>query len=193
MRSRNGTPQTRPWTPRPGSPDWWRSVLAEVKQRAERSDLPILPAAIAQVTVDASPDEAFRIFTEEIGLWWRRGTPYWNDAERGLTIRIEPRVGGRWIEVYDLDTETGYEVGRVTSWEPGRRFAMTWTQIGWPDGVNTDLEVAFEPDGERTVVTLTQTGFERVGAAGEEERGGYSSGWREVLGWFADRVNAPAG
>jgi uncharacterized protein YndB with AHSA1/START domain len=192
MRSRNGRRQPQPWTPLPGSPEWWRTVLASVKERAERSDVPIIQAATAQVPVDATPDEAFRIFTEEIGLWWRRGTPYWNDAERGLTIRLEPGVGGRFIEVYDLDTETGFEVGRVTAWEPGRRLAFTWSCVGWPEGVKTDVEVIFEPEGEKTVVTLRHSGFERLGPDGEQLMAGYDGGWKEVVGWFAERINAPA-
>jgi uncharacterized protein YndB with AHSA1/START domain len=84
-------------------------------------------AARAEVVVDVSPVQAFQIFTDEIGLWWRRDTPYWNDPERGLAIRIEPRVGGRFLEVYDLESETGLEVGRVTAREPGERLALTWT------------------------------------------------------------------
>jgi uncharacterized protein YndB with AHSA1/START domain len=148
-----------------------------------------IPAATAEVHVDASPDDAFRIFTDEIGIWWRRGTRYWNDPERGMSLRIEPGVGGRFVEVYDLESGIGMEVGRVTAWEPGRRFAMTWTQVGWPPDVVTDIEVTFEPVGDQTVVRLEQTGFERVGAEAAELREGYSLGWKEVLGWFAERVN----
>jgi hypothetical protein len=73
---------------------WWDSFLASFKRYAEREAMATLPAATAEVTVDASPEEAFRIFTEEIGLWWRRGTPYWNDRERGLSVRIEPGWAG---------------------------------------------------------------------------------------------------
>lgn len=149
--------------------------------------MPTLPAAIAEVVVDAPPDEAFRIFTDEVGLWW--GTPYWNDAERGLSIRIEPHLGGRFMEVYDLDTGTGFEVGRVTKWEPGRRFAMTWSEVSWPEGTTTDVEVTFEPSSDGTRVRLEQTGFERAGAGAAGMRDGYSAGWQEVLGWFAERVN----
>jgi uncharacterized protein YndB with AHSA1/START domain len=145
-------------------------------------------AARAEIVVDASPAEAFRIFTDEIGLWWRRDTPYWNDPERGLAIRIEPRLGGRFLEVYDLDAGTGLEVGRVTAWEPGARLALTWTQVGWPEGVSTDLEVTFEPAGGGTRVRLEQTGFERVPDA-ERFVPGYDAGWKEVLGWFAERVD----
>ena len=145
-------------------------------------------AAIAEVVVNASPDDAFAIFTDEIGLWWRRDTPYWNDPERGLTVRLEPFVGGRFMEIYDLETAEGFEVGRVTAWEPGERVAFTWTQVGWPEDASTDVEISFKQVGGGTRVRLEQTGFERVGPEGESFRERYSSGWREVLGWFAERA-----
>ena len=43
-------------------------------------------------------------------------------------------------------------------WHP-----LTWTQVGWPEGVATDVELSFEPAGEGTLVRLEQTGFERLG------------------------------
>lgn len=156
------------------------------------SDMAARPAARAEVVVDAAPEEAFRIFTDEIGLWWRRNTPYWNDGERGLYIRLEPGVGGRFIEVYDPETDTGFEAGRVTAWEPGERLGLTWTQVGWPDGVSTDIEVTFEAAGHGTLVRIAQTGFERVGTGAEEFRAGYQSGWNEILGWFAERAVRPS-
>lgn len=142
--------------------------------------------ARAEVTVDASPEQAFALFTEEIGLWWRRDTHYWNDRDRGLSIRIEPWVGGRFIEVYDLDAGSGLEVGRVTEWEPGHRLGLTWTQIGWPDDVSTELKITFD-DAELggTVVRLEHSGFERVPDA-SGFISGYESGWNEVLGWFGE-------
>jgi hypothetical protein len=90
--SRNGGRPATPWARGPSHPDWWDAVLGSYKRYAERERMPTLPAATAEVTVDASPEEAFRIFTDEIGLWWRRNTPYWNDAERGLSVRIEPAM-----------------------------------------------------------------------------------------------------
>jgi uncharacterized protein YndB with AHSA1/START domain len=117
----------------------------------------------------------------------RRDTPYWNDPVRGLTIQIEPRVGGRFLEVYDLESGVGLEVGRVTVWEPGERLCLTWTQVGWPPGVSTDVHVSFEPVDGGTRVRLEQTGFERVPGS-ETYLPGYDAGWKEVLGWFAERV-----
>ncbi len=145
-------------------------------------------AARAQVTVPASPEDAFRLFTEDIGLWWRRDTPYWNDRDRGMSVRIEPGVNGRFIEVYDLQSGSGMEVGRVTAWEPGRRLELTWTQAGWPQGSSTDLEITFEPgDDGGTLVRLEHRGFERVPRA-IDFIAGYDAGWKEVLGWYAGHV-----
>lgn len=82
------------------------------------------------------------------------------------------------------------EVGRVTAWEPGRRLALTWTQVGWPEGASTQLEIAFEPaSGGGTTVRLEHTGFERVPGA-IDFISGYDAGWKEVLGWFAEHANA---
>ena len=150
-------------------------------------------AARAEVTVPAPPAEAFALFTEDIGLWWRRDTPYWNDRERGLSIRIEPGVGGRFIEVHDVESGSGMEVGRVTAWEPGRRLALTWTQAGWPEGATTDLDITFEPAGDgATRVRLEHSGFERVPGA-LDFIAGYDAGWKEVLGWFAEHAGPPRG
>jgi uncharacterized protein YndB with AHSA1/START domain len=145
--------------------------------------------AQAEVVVDATPDEAFQIFVDEIGFWWRQHTPYWNDPDRGLYVRLESGVGGRFLEVYDADTHTGFEVGRVTVWEPGERLGLTWTQVGWAEGVATDIEVTFEPVPEGTRVRLEQTGFERVPDA-DRSRAGYDAGWKELLGWYAERTKA---
>jgi uncharacterized protein YndB with AHSA1/START domain len=145
--------------------------------------------ASAQVVVDAAPEDAFRLFVDEISLWWRPHTRYWNDPERGLHIRIEPGVGGRFLEVYDAETGEGFEAGRVTAWEPGRRLGMTWTQVGWPPGVTTDIEVTFEPAADGTVVRLEHSGFERVPDA-DRSLAGYDSGWKELLSWYAERQEA---
>ena len=141
----------------------------------------------AEVTVKASPKDAFALFTDDIGLWWRRDTPYWNDRDRGVSIRLEPGVGGRFIEVYDLETGSGMEVGHVTVWEPGRRLALTWTQVGWPHGASTEVDITFEPVADGTRVQLEHTGFERVEGA-VDFLAGYDAGWKEILGWFAEHL-----
>jgi uncharacterized protein YndB with AHSA1/START domain len=142
-------------------------------------------AAVAEVVVEAGPEDAFRLFTEEVGLWWRRDTPYWNDRERGQSIVIEPGVGGRFLEVYDAEAGTGFEVGRVTRWEPGARLELTWTQANWPEDVVTGLDITFAPVAGGTRVRLAHTGFDRV-PGGDDFRAGYAGGWKAILGWFAE-------
>jgi uncharacterized protein YndB with AHSA1/START domain len=193
LSSRNGLRKHAPWSPGPADQEWWDAALDSYRRRAERRAVPTLPAATAEVAVEASPEDAFRLFTEEIGIWWRRDTPYWNDRDRGLSVRIEPGVGGRFMEVYDLDAGTGFEVGRVTAWEPGRRLALTWTQVGWPADVATDLEITFEPAGEGTLVRVEHTGFERVGPDAHRCGEGYAAGWQQVLGFFAETINRKEG
>lgn len=193
MTSANGYCSERPRPIDAPGNDWWDRALRSFKRYAEGGAMATRPAARAEVVVNASPDEAFRIFTDEIGIWWRTNTRYWNDVERGLSVRVEPGIGGRFIEVYDLESDVGFEVGRVTAWEPGRRLALTWTQVGWPEGTSTDLEITFQPVDDGTLVQLEQTGFERLGAGGVGFRAGYEGGWREVLSWFAERANERRG
>jgi uncharacterized protein YndB with AHSA1/START domain len=189
MTTTNGhRPLSLPWGfPAPS----WDGGLSSFKSYAEGVGMAARQAARAEVTVEASPEEAFALFTEDIGLWWRRDTPYWNDRERGLSVRIEPGEGGRFIEVYELETGSGMEVGRVTAWEPGRRLALTWTQVGWPQGASTQLEITFEPVADGTRVRLQHTGFERVPGA-IDFIAGYDSGWKEVLGWYAEHASTHA-
>ena len=142
-------------------------------------------AATATVEVPCDPDTAFEIFTRDIGTWWKRGTYYWNDADRGLEYRLEPEVGGRLLEVYDLATGEGFEIGRVLAWEPGKRLVFTWRQGNWDPAQSTDVEVRFEPSGNGTLVTVEHGGWDRVPSAGRDQIEGYGDGWAELLGFYA--------
>jgi uncharacterized protein YndB with AHSA1/START domain len=139
--------------------------------------------ATASIEVACDPQKAFAIFTEDIGTWWRRGTHYWIDPERGLAMRFEPHVGGRLIEVYDAATGEGHEIGTVKAWEPGERLVFTWRIPTWPPGETTDVEVRFEstPTGSR--VTIEHRGWDQLGS---ERRDSYGSGWAELLGLYAE-------
>jgi uncharacterized protein YndB with AHSA1/START domain len=101
-------------------------------------------------------------------------------------MRFEPYVGGRFVEVYDDDGE-GFELGRVTAWEPGRKLGFTWTQSSWPEDAITDVEIAFEPVEEGTRLRLVHSGWEKVPRGADLARG-YGAGWGELLGWYAEAV-----
>jgi uncharacterized protein YndB with AHSA1/START domain len=149
-----------------------------------------MSAATASVEVPCDPATAFRIFTADIGTWWKRGTRYWNDSARGRELRLEPRVGGRLLEVRDLDTGEGFEIGRVRAWEPGRRLAFTWRQEDWPAAESTDVDVWFEPSERGTRVTVEHSGWERVRSVDPAVGEGYGQGWAELLGFYANATEA---
>lgn len=138
------------------------------------------------VEVAVDPHTAFAIFTDEIGRWWRPGPINWNDASRAVGIRIEPGVGGRWLEVYDQDTGEGFECGRITAWAPGERLVVRYQDAGHEiDG--TEVEVRFEPVEGGTRVTLEHRGWERVAAQiAAQKREIKRWGWANILGWYQE-------
>jgi uncharacterized protein YndB with AHSA1/START domain len=91
--------------------------------------------------------------------------------------------------VYDGATGEGFEIGRVTAWEPGRGVAYTWRQADWPPGEELEIEITFAPAGDRTLVTIAVRGWERLSGGAEIGRG-YGEGAKELLGWFADAAGA---
>ena len=146
--------------------------------------------ARAEIVVAVDPEKAFEAWTAGINNWWKLDSPFWMDKERRLGLRFEPEVGGRFIEVYDEETGEGYEIGRVTAWEPGHKLGYTWRQADWPEEAITDVTVTFEPVGNCTRVGVRHTGFEKLREAGVGWASGYNQGLRMLLDWFAEAVTA---
>jgi uncharacterized glyoxalase superfamily protein PhnB len=127
----------------------------------------------SEVEVAVSPDVAFKIFTEEMDLWWVRGPINFSNAGRVVEVRCEPGVGGRIGEVLD-DPVSGplSEKARITVWEPGARLC-------WQSSVDdVATEVRFEPAGSGTRVVV-----EHSIPAGGQDNGG--TAWSRVVPvWF---------
>jgi uncharacterized protein YndB with AHSA1/START domain len=117
-------------------------------------------ARTVEVAVD--PLTAFDVFTAEIDTWYVRGPWSWNDPDRAVGIRIEPGVGGRWLELWDEAGDEGFEIGRVQVWEPGRRLVMTYRSRWLPPEPSTEIEVRFDAVAEGTRVVLEHRGFDRL-------------------------------
>ena len=115
------------------------------------------------VQLSVAADEAFRAFTDDIDLWWRRGLPYRVAGNSPGVLRFEHEVGGRLYE--SIETESGariVETGRVTAWEPPRRLAFEWRAINFAPDDRTLVEVTFEPRGRGTLVTLRHSGWSAI-------------------------------
>jgi uncharacterized glyoxalase superfamily protein PhnB len=137
----------------------------------------------SEVEVPVDPDTAFVAFTEELDLWWVRGPINHWAGGRVLSMRCDPGVGGRLLEVYDDTTGDALELAVITAWEPGRRLA--WRSS--VDDVHT--EVLFEPVRAGTSVRV----IARIPPGGRD-RGGTS--WTRVVpkwfgAWCRQRETAP--
>ena len=117
----------------------------------------------SKVEVAVDPLTAFTAFTDELDLWWVRGPINAYDSGRLVTMRCEPGVGGRILEIYDPGTGDGLELARITGWEPGRHLA-------WQSSLDdVRIEVRFGPTPAGTIVELEATIPE-----GGQDKGGSS-------------------
>lgn len=124
------------------------------------------PGDQARVTalVRVEPVEAFRIFTQEIDLWWRRGLAYRVAGKRRGVICIEPEVGGRLFELFETcaGVERVIETGKVLAWEPPHRLVLEWRPVNFKPDEVTEVEVEFAPSPSGTQVTVTHRGWSRI-------------------------------
>ena len=143
---------------------------------------PITKSIIANRTIE----DAFRIFTEEIGTWWPVAK-YSLSEERAETTVIEPRVAGRLYE----RTRGGEELvwGVILVWDPPRRRVHTW-HVGRETA--TEVEVTFTAEENGTRVQLEHRYWERHGAEAAALRASYDGGWDVVLGRYAEATGAGA-
>ena len=148
------------------------------------------PIARAQVFVDPWPEQAFEIFIEEAGFGLRTVHWSWVQPEHGRYVRFRRGPAGRFAEVYDTVADDGWEIGRVTAWQPGARLALIWREVDWPEGASTDVDVGFEPLFGGTLVTVEHSGFERLGPRGVQSEVEYQVAWTHALGWVAARARA---
>jgi uncharacterized protein YndB with AHSA1/START domain len=129
------------------------------------STVPRGDQARASVSVGVEPAAAFRIFTEEIDRWWRRGSRYRVSGKGRGILHLEAGVGGRLFE--EVESRGGprvVETGRVTAWEPPARLVFEWRAVSFAPSESTEVEVTFDPAPSGTLVTVTHRGWSRIRA-----------------------------
>jgi len=150
------------------------------------------------VVVDAPVDEAFTVFTKDIGSWWP--TDHHILQAPLAAMVFEPRVGGH---VYDVGTD-GSEChwARVLAYESPTRVVFSWDitllwQVETDPARTSEVEVRFFPEGERrTRVELEHRHIDRHGDGWENMRDAVGSpeGWGSGLQHFVRRLeHSPVG
>ena len=145
------------------------------------------------ITVKASAERAFQVFTEGFNTWWPKSHHIGKSPMTKALIEGFP--GGRCYSEQEDGTDCPW--GEVLVWEPPTRFVMAWKITpNWqyePDADKaSEVEVWFtpEPDGS-TRVDLEHRYFERHGAGWEAMRTQVDSGmgWGALLEMYAAAVS----
>ena len=144
------------------------------------------------ISVKASQERAFRVFTEEIDTWWPR-THHIGKAPMKRQV-VEGRAGGRCYSEQVDGPECDW--GTVLVWDPPRRFVFAWQIDGqWqfvPEVERaSEVEVRFTPEpGGTTRVDLEHRHLARHAAEAEAIRKAVDSsgGWGALLELYAARV-----
>jgi uncharacterized protein YndB with AHSA1/START domain len=146
------------------------------------------------ITVAASQERAFEVFTAQLGSWWPKEF-HIGEADMADFI-VEPKVGGRWYELGVDGKEC--QTGQVLAFEPPDRLTLAWhLNENWqydPDPAHaSEVEVRFIAEGPTlTRVELDHRGFERHGAGADAVRGSVDNpqGWTYCLDLFAKEAAA---
>jgi uncharacterized protein YndB with AHSA1/START domain len=151
-------------------------------------------AVRASTVVDAPIDQAFSVFTDDIGSWW---SPNHHILEGELAEMVfEPRQGAC---IYDRATD-GSECrwARVLVYERPHRIVFSWDvspkwKLETDPAKTSEVEVRFvAEDVDRTRVELEHRNLERHGEGWEGVRAAVASpgGWPEGLESFRARAAA---
>lgn len=154
------------------------------------NDVQAIAPVRKSVSVKAPIAHAFDVFTSGLTRWWP--TTHGVSKKPIQKVLMEPRLGGRWLEIAEDGTET--PVATIIVWEPPHRFVMLW-QINaqWkPDtAMKSEVDVRFTAEGpEATRVELVHHKFETMGAeAGASMRRDVDGGWPGLLERFVEEAD----
>ena len=148
--------------------------------------------ASVSVGLAVAPAEAFRLFTEEIDAWWRRGRRFRNAPGDSGIVCIEPGVGGRMFESFSGEAgEQVVEMGRVRIWQPPQRLVFEWRAVNFAPHEHTEVEVLFEPTSRGTLVTVVHRGWSALRADHPVRHGLDVPAFIRMMGmWWGDLMTS---
>ena len=138
---------------------------------------------VVEFSVSATPDRAFRVWTEECARWWP--TSHCMSGQPGFAVVFEPRSGGRIYEV-GIDG-TQHDWGKVVVWDPPGRLRYSWHIFLDPDRATT-VDVTFVAKQGQTLVRLENSGFEVFGEGAGERAGRVGSAWTAITGEYTTAI-----
>jgi uncharacterized protein YciI len=140
-----------------------------------------LPPIHREVLVDAAPETAFAVFTEQITAWW----PLAELSVFGAGSTVSFTDGA--LTERSADGQAA-EWGTVPSWRPPEELSLTW-HPGRDGESASQVTVTFTPAGAQTLVVIEHAGWE-VFADPAAARAEYDHGWPEVLKLYQEFADA---
>ena len=138
-----------------------------------------IPPLVVTFEVAAPPAEAFDTWVSRAKMWWP-ATHTVSQAPQGISFGP-----GEGADIVETAADGARHVwGRITAWEPPHRLGYSW-HLFFDPAEATDVEVEFTPIDGGTRVTLTQTGWDRLGDEGVRRRERNTLGWGAVTSAFA--------
>jgi uncharacterized protein YndB with AHSA1/START domain len=154
-----------------------------------------VPASIlVAIRVPTTPERAFRVFTGEVGRWWRPNRLFQFVIDKQGVLAFEPGPSGRLVEAYE--DGSSFEIGRITDWQPPGLLAFTWRQATFSGDQQTHVRVRFEAVENGTRVTVEHIGWDSVPQE-HAARHGFPLGvfqqrhaewWQALLGSYQKRL-----
>ncbi|MBO3094565.1 SRPBCC domain-containing protein [Cellulomonas dongxiuzhuiae] len=123
------------------------------------------------VRVDAPPARVFEVLTREdlVARWF---------GQRASLPDL--RVGGTGTLGWDGEHDVPL---RIEAYDPPRRFAFAWPGCGGDLDPASELTATFTlvPDGTGTLLTVVETGFDRLGDERLRQLADHRDGWTAEL------------
>ena len=159
-----------------------------------QTEIPLTASApvVAEVVVNVPQHFAFEAFAKQ-GAWWPKDSHHIGKAP-AVDVIIEPKSGGRWMEIAADGTECPWAT--VLVYDPFGRMLFGWhLNAKWEFDADfvTEVEVTFTYEGpETTRVRVEHRNMERFGADAAMVSKAYASdnGWTGILKLYADNTSA---
>jgi uncharacterized protein YndB with AHSA1/START domain len=129
------------------------------------------------ITVQCTIEVAFKVWTEQITVWWPQGHSL--SGNPSPEVFIEGKAGGRFYERTPDGVE--YDWGEITVWDPPHRLVYNW-YLGSDPKRPTRVDVRFTARGpDSTRVDIEHRGPELIGELWVRRSPGFNASWEELL------------
>jgi len=132
-----------------------------------------------ELSVKASQQTAFEVFTKKMDLWWPRTHHVGTCPMTELALDAKP--GGRWYSKHEDGSEV--DIGYVLTYNPYELFTLAWQINGdfkYDPNLITEVEVQFIAEGAgSTKVIMQHKDLQKLGGTKAVES--MDNGWGQIM------------